>query len=237
MQEKIEWEPPILHEDNHSIVVVKPPGMPVQADSSGDPDLLELTRAAVARRHCKPGRAFLGLVHRLDRPVGGLVLFARTTKGASRLSAQLRQRTIHKEYLALVQGRILAQTSEELEHWISHPQSSARIGKTADARVARLRYRCLEQRDSCSLLAIELITGRKHQIRAQLAHIGHPILGDLRYGAAQPLSDRSIALRSWKIDYQHPTRDERIQVELPQEHWPQWPSGTRPRQRSIPASN
>ncbi len=203
---------PILHEDNHLLVVVKPPTIPVQKDRSGDPDLLSLLKADLKRRHQKPGNVFLGLVHRLDRPVGGVMVFAKTSKAAARLSEQIRSRTFEKTYLARVRG-----CPEPREHTLrdylvkDNRINVTRIAQPGEpgAKEAVLTY-CVEKSDKkTSLVRIQLQTGRPHQIRAQMANIGCPLVGDRKYGCGKAdKEDRPIALWSYEVGFKHPTRDE-----------------------------
>ncbi|MBB5022312.1 RluA family pseudouridine synthase [Desulfurispira natronophila] len=202
----------ILHEDNHTVVVFKPPGIPMQPDSSGDMSLLDMVRKSLARRHYKTGNVFVGMVQRLDRPVSGLVVLGRTSKGASRLSDQIRRHQVQKRYLALVHGRI-EPSKAECSDFMSSDEKGSRIDP--HGKLARLFYQVLWHDEAHSLLEVELKTGRKHQIRLQLAQRGHPIVGDLRYGAPEPLADRSIALCAWRLAYAHPTRSDMVALELP----------------------
>ncbi len=220
---------PVPYVDNHLLAVYKPSGLLVQGDHTGDPCLLDLGKIWLKRRYDKPGRVFLGMVHRLDRPVAGVVLFARTSKAAARLSGQFRDRTVEKRYLAVVHGRV-EWPDGRLVHHIERRERRSRIREaaTADSQEARLRYTVLERTDDCSLLSLVLETGRRHQIRIQLAHMGHPILGDLRYGAAAPLDNRQIALLAHSLAVDHPTRGERLVLTSPvPREWP-WvpPSST-----------
>jgi 23S rRNA pseudouridine1911/1915/1917 synthase len=207
----------VLHEDNHLLAVYKPAGMPTQAGHAGEPCLLDVAREYLRERYHKPGRVFLGLVHRLDRPVAGVVVLARTSKAASRLSQQFRSRTVTKIYRALVSGR-----PEPAEHTLVHhvelrPDGRAVLhdGPGGDRKEARLRYRVLRA-GSPSLLEVELGTGRKHQIRMQLARQGHPIVGDARYGSTVPFTAGAIALVAWRLEVVHPTQpDRRVEITVP----------------------
>lgn len=207
----------VLHADNHLLAVYKPPGMPTQAGQPGEPCLLEVAREYVRQRYDKPGRVFLGLVHRLDRPVGGVVIFARTSKAASRLSQQFRERTVTKTYRALVSGRP-SPAEHELVHYVGlRPDGRAVLfdAPGPDRKQARLRYRVVRA-GSPSLLEVELGTGRKHQIRLQLARHGHPIVGDSRYGSTVPFTAGAIALVAWQLVVTHPTQPElRIVLTVP----------------------
>jgi 23S rRNA pseudouridine1911/1915/1917 synthase len=213
---------PVFYEDNHLLAVYKPSGLLVQGDRTGDPCLLDLGKRWLKQRYHKPGKVFLGLVHRLDRPVAGVVLLARTSKAASRLSRQFRERTADKVYLAVVHGAV----ADESGRLIHHIERSDRVSRVVSAptdfsQEAGLRYTVLGTDGETSLLRIFLETGRRHQIRIQLAHMGYPILGDLRYGADQPLPDRQIALLAQRLSVNHPTRDERLALTCPiPQKWP-----------------
>jgi 23S rRNA pseudouridine1911/1915/1917 synthase len=212
----------VLHEDNHLLAVYKPAGMPTQAGRQGEPCLLDVAREYVRERYDKPGRVFLGLVHRLDRPVAGVVVLARTSKAASRLSQQFRARTVTKRYRALVGG-----CPEPAEHTLVHHVELRPDGRAVlhdapggDRKEARLRYRVLRA-GSPSLLEVELGTGRKHQIRMQLARHGHPIVGDARYGSTIPFTTSAIALVAWRLELTHPTQpDLRVVLAVPDELLP-----------------
>jgi len=215
---------PVIFEDNHLLALYKPAGLLVQGDESGEVCLLDLAKAWIKERHQKPGRVFLGLVHRLDRPVAGIMVFARTSKAAGRLSHQIRTRQMHKVYLAVVEGR-LPSAEGQLAHHIERGERASRIVSAATplSREARLGYRVREAAAGRSLVEIELQTGRKHQIRLQLAHLGCPIVGDVRYGALSPLPARQIALFARQIVLEHPTRREPVSLDAPLPvGWP-WP--------------
>ncbi len=206
----------LCYEDSHCLVVAKPFGMLVHSDETGDPSLEELVREYIRLRFDKPGKAYIGLVHRLDRPVGGLVLMARNSKAAARLSRQFQRRTVRKTYTAVVKG-CPENLTQRLEHGIFKPkgQSTVLIRDTAggDYAPAVLSYtvsRCLGE---VSILEVQLETGRPHQIRAQLAAIGHPILGDLRYGSGETLPDGRIGLFAHRLEFGSVVGGQRIQVE------------------------
>ncbi len=220
---------PVFHEDNHLLVLYKPAGLLAQGDETGAANLLDLAKGWIKQRHRKPGRVFLGLVQRLDRPVAGVMPFARTSKAAARLSAQLRTRQTRKIYLAVVEGRLPA-AAGALTHPIERRgRLSAVVPQpTSSSREARLSYRVVEASGGRSLVEIELETGRKHQIRLQLAHIGCPIMGDARYGSQAPLPSGQIALLAREVMFEHPTRREMLSFSCPlPAGWP-WPAATIP---------
>lgn len=186
--------------DNHLLVAEKPSNMPSQADISGDMDILTLMKAYVKEAYQKPGDAYLGLVHRLDRPVGGLMVFARTSKAAARLSAQIRARSMRRTYLAVVEGN--AMDTALLVGTVQHD------GKVQEAI---LSYVCLARNDVFSLLRVQLETGRKHQIRIQLAQQKLPIFGDMRYG--QGKTGQQIALYATSLALSHPTTKKQLTFE------------------------
>jgi 23S rRNA pseudouridine1911/1915/1917 synthase len=187
----------VLYEDNHLIAVFKPAGVLVQGDITGDPCLMDDVKKYLKEKYKKPGAVFLGLLHRLDRPVSGIVLFAKTSKGASRLSEQIRNHEVKKEYQALVEG-MPENKNGTLKNYLLHDEKTNRAkifdSKHAGALLSELSYETIEERGKNTLFKINLKTGRHHQIRAQLAHMGHPIVGDIKYGAKKPLPDKSIAL-------------------------------------------
>ncbi|MEZ4527496.1 MAG: RluA family pseudouridine synthase [Desulfobacterales bacterium] len=208
---------PILYTDNHLLALYKPAGLPVQGDDTRDISLLDLGKHWIKEKYAKPGNVFLGLVHRLDRPVAGVVLFCRTSKAAARISEQFRSKTAGKTYLAVLQGR-LKQPSGELLHYIQRiPHKSSRIvsHRAPSAAQALLTYRKKGESENTTLVEIDLKTGRHHQIRAQFSHIGHPIVGDLRYGAAAPLPEKQIALLAACLEISHPISGQRIRMESP----------------------
>ncbi len=216
----------VLYEDNHIIVVNKRPGELVQPDRSGSPALEETVKDYIKAKYAKPGAVFLGVVHRIDRPVGGAVLLARTSKALVRLNEQLKQRKFRKIYWAMVENRPAGPSAGELKHYIVRNgktnKSTAYDTLTAvperlreEAKEAILRYRLLGSSDRYHLLEIELLTGRHHQIRCQLSKIGCPIKGDLKYGAARSNKDGGISLWARRLSFEHPVTHETITVEAP----------------------
>jgi len=213
---------PVIYEDNHLLAIYKPSGLLVQGDRTGDICLLDLARQWIKERYDKPGKVFLAMVHRLDRPVAGVVLFARTSKAAGRLSQQFRDRTVDKRYLAVVHGEVLHRSARLIHHIERRGRLSRVVAHpTQQSQEARLRYTCLDSDGKTSLLQVSLETGRRHQIRIQLSALGHPIFGDLRYGADKPLPGRQIALLARRLSVHHPTRDERLDFTCPiPQLWP-----------------
>ena len=213
----------ILYLDNHLIAVRKPAGVLTQPDDSGTVSLMDQVKDWIKTEYKKPGKVFLGLVHRLDRPVSGIVVFARTSKGASRLSEQFREKTTKKIYRALVEGTPQPQKAS-LTHYLRKEKSlKATVfpRATPNAKEAVLDYEVIETLESTSLLDIHLHTGRFHQIRAQLAFIGHPIVGDKKYGAHSTLPEGQIALCAHRLIFKHPTSKEEISIESsPPSCWP-----------------
>ena len=197
--------PDILYEDNHVVVAVKPPNMLSQADKTGDTDMLSQVREYIREEYQKPGNVYLGLVHRLDRPVGGLMVFARTSKAASRLSAQLRTHDMGREYLCIATGPV--EDEFTLTDYVVRDEVLNRmVVCEADERgsqLAILHGRCIARREGTALCAIRLETGRKHQIRVQMSHAGAPLWGDNRYGYGIP--GQQIALWGYKLTFIHPT--------------------------------
>lgn len=203
---------PVLYEDNHIIAVVKLPGIPSQEDETGDPDMLTLIKQDLKVRHNKPGNVFLGLVHRLDRPVGGAMLFAKTSKAASRLSEAVRSRNFGKTYVCVVHGKP-AKQQDRLRHYIwkdaKRNQVTVYTEPAQDAKEAILEYKVCAEAGGYSLIAVKLHTGRPHQIRAQMAYIGCPLVADRKYGAPSTAAVSDIALWSTSVEAPHPVTKER----------------------------
>ena len=197
----------IVYEDNHLLVVVKPPNLLTQGDATGDKSLFDEAKEYIKITYQKPGDVYLGLVHRLDRPVGGLVALARTSKAASRLSEQLRTHAMQREYLAVVHGTQIAHTGTCTD-WLLDENGTVRVVQagTPGAKEAVLNWHTLAARDDSALLHIRLETGRKHQIRVQLKNMGHPIVQDMRYGDDAP--GEPIALWGAVLRLSHPTKRE-----------------------------
>lgn len=209
----------ILYEDNHLIAVNKAPGEIVQGDKTGDKPLSDTLKEYIKLKYNKPGEVFLGVPHRLDRPTSGVVLFARTSKALVRLNEMFKNHdAMHKTYWAIVHGA--PKLSEaRLENYLirNEPQNKSYIAKPGakDAKLAVLTYRTLTRGDHYSLLEVELLTGRHHQIRCQLAAIGCPIKGDLKYGAKRSNPDGSISLHARQITFVHPVRKEQLTITAP----------------------
>ncbi len=220
----------ILYEDNHLLVMNKRVGEIVQGDKTGDEPLSETLKAFIALRDSKPGRVFMGVPHRLDRPVSGIAIFAKTSKALERLNEAFRTGDVHKTYWALCVAR--PEPAEgELRHFLvrnerqnksyayadeaSARRAGGRGGISEGAKEARLRYRVLEDTDRYHLVEVELLTGRHHQIRCQLSAIGCPIKGDLKYGAPRSNRDGGICLHARSVRLVHPVRKDELVVEAP----------------------
>lgn len=199
--------------DNHILIAAKPAGLLTQPDDSGDESLEVFAKNWVKREYNKPGNVFLHAIHRLDRPVSGLVLFARTSKALSRLNEQSRNQEIERIYIAEVEG-ILPAKDGRLDHYLIHGDHKAIIAKPGDreAKHARLIYRWLKFEEHTTFISIQLETGRYHQIRAQFSATGHPIVGDKRYGAKTG-DGRAIHLHSAKLSLEHPVTKELVSFE------------------------
>lgn len=208
----------VVYEDNHIIIVNKASGEIVQGDKTGDKPLSDIVKEYIKVKYAKPGNVFLGVVHRLDRPVGGLVVFARTSKALSRLNEMFRTGDVHKTYWAVVKKHSIPE-EDTLTNWLvrnekqnkSYAYDKERLG----SKKAILKYRLRAESDNYMLLEVTLLTGRHHQIRCQLAHMGCPIKGDLKYGAPRSNPDGSISLLSRRVEFVHPVSKEPICVEAP----------------------
>jgi len=208
----------VLYEDNHLIAVLKPAGVLVQGDLHESRCLLEDVRAYLKETYQKPGNVFVGLIHRLDRPVSGIVLFAKTSKGASRLSEQFREHTIQKTYHALVEGK-MDQKEGVLIAKLEKDEETRKTSVSEQGKESKLAYRVVREIGKNSLLEIDLGTGRFHQIRAMLSFVGHPVVGDHKYGASTSLSQGAIALAATKLVFKKATGDEEIVVEIEVPIW------------------
>ncbi|MBS4220463.1 RluA family pseudouridine synthase [Bacillus sp. FJAT-49711] len=219
---------PILFEDNHLLVVEKPVNIPVQRDSTGDLDLLTLLKQDLKVRYEKPGNVYLGLVHRLDRPVGGIMVFAKTSKAASRLSDEIRRRSMERKYLAVVRGA-LPRKQGVLEHYLYKDQRKNIVytvqSTDKNGKQAILEYEVIEQNGDFSLLTINILTGRSHQIRVQLSASGYPLFGDQKYGQALNKPGQQIALWAHSLKFTHPIKKEIVEFQSfpPKEYpWNMW---------------
>jgi len=235
----------VVYEDNHIIIVYKESGEIVQGDKTGDRPLSDIVKDYIKEKYQKPGAVFLGVVHRLDRPVSGLVVFARTSKALTRLNNMFRDGEVHKTYWAIVsktedgrskreevrrkteEGRgEMDDSSHTLEHWLvrieKQNKSYAYDHEVPNSKKAILKYRVIGHSDRYTLLEVNLLTGRHHQIRCQLAAMGCPIKGDLKYGSKRSNPDGSISLLSHRVEFIHPVSKERIVVESPLPNDPLW---------------
>lgn len=206
----------ILYEDNHQIVVNKPAGVLTQPDDTDNESLEELVKTWIKIKYNKQGNVFIGTVHRIDKPVSGVVLFARTSKALSRLNDSMRQKHTHKMYLATVEGHV-ANLEGTLEHYLVHDDYHARVTHPKDpsGKLCRLHYRLIEQKENNALVEVVLETGRYHQIRAQMSAIGHPIVGDRKYGSRQQYQEGAIALQHYRLQIPHPITGELQTFEAP----------------------
>ena len=247
MQARKDKSMQVVYEDNHIIIVNKESGEIVQGDKTGDRPLSEIVKDYIKEKYQKPGAVFLGVVHRLDRPVSGLVVFARTSKALTRLNKMFAEKDhIKKTYWAIVEklkmkderyghlqgdksnhiSHLSSFTSQEVTHWLvrneQQNKSYAYDHEVPRSKKAQLRYRVLTQGDNYDLVEVELLTGRHHQIRCQLSTIGRPIKGDLKYGAKRSNPDGSISLQSHRIEFVHPVSKETICIEAPIPNDPLW---------------
>lgn len=210
--------PEILYEDNHIIIVNKRSSDLVQGDGTGDEPLDDIVRAYIKEKYNKPGDVFLGVVHRLDRPVSGCVVYARTSKALTRLSELFRTRDVKKTYWAVVTDRPPAEEGM-LSNWLKKNEKQNKsyvyASEVKGSKLAELSYRILGRSEKYYLLEVDLQTGRHHQIRAQLAAVGCPIKGDLKYGAKRSNEGGGISLHSRRISFVHPVKNEEIRTEAP----------------------
>ena len=217
----------VLFEDNHIIIVNKRAGDISQGDKTGDKPLSDVVKEYVKEKYNKPGEVFLGVVHRLDRPTSGIIIFARTSKALERLNKMLREKTIHKTYWAVVKNQPKKEKDTLINFLKKNPKNnkSTAYNKEIDgSKKAILHYKTIKKLDNYSLLEIDLETGRHHQIRCQLANISSPIKGDLKYGFKRSNKDGSIHLHARKINFIHPVSKEEISVTAPLSKDPIWDS-------------
>jgi 23S rRNA pseudouridine1911/1915/1917 synthase len=218
----------VLHEDNHLLVVDKAAGLLVQADRSQDSCLVDEAKSYLKVKYDKPGNVYLGLIHRLDRNVSGVVLLARTSKAASRLSDQFRRKSVAKTYLAVTEGK-MNPPQGDLKAWLAAEGDHQGITRAenqpfSEGKESLLSYRVLDQASGRSLIEVRPVTGRRHQIRAQLTLAGCPLVGDVKYGATRGLPDHRIALHAQSLEFDHPVGGDRLKIVAPlPEDWP-WPA-------------
>jgi len=220
----------VLYEDNHLIAVNKQAGQIVQGDKTGDIPLSALVAEYLRITYKKPGDAFIGVIHRIDRPVSGVVLFARTSKGLSKMNELFRSRAVKKTYWALVEGKV-TQESGTLVNYLSKNEEKNTSRALTEPREGYLRcelnFKVLEVLDNYTLLEVDPLTGRHHQIRVQLSAAGWPIKGDVKYGARRGNADRSICLHARSVSFEHPVKKEAVCIESPApESWPLPGSGS-----------
>jgi 23S rRNA pseudouridine1911/1915/1917 synthase len=206
----------VLYEDNHLLVVIKPQGIPTQADSSGDTDMLTLCKQYIKEKYNKPGEVYLGIVHRLDRPVGGVMVFARTSKAAARLSEQIRKGEFKKTYICMCEGK---PKGGKMEHYLRKDFKDNKVKvvsqDTEGAKYSLLKYEVIGFKDNIATCQVDLITGRSHQIRIQFAASGYPLINDMKYNKkAKP--GNWIALYSKSIAFEHPTKKEPVEFSAPE---------------------
>jgi 23S rRNA pseudouridine1911/1915/1917 synthase len=208
----------VIFEDNHIIVINKRPGDIVQGDKTGDTPLSEVVKEYIKHKYNKPGNVYLGVVHRLDRPTSGIVLFAKTSKALPRLNKLFADKVAKKTYWAIVK-QIPEKTSDTLIHWLKRNpkqnKSYAHKNEVPESKKAILEYRLIKKMDRYALLEIDLQTGRHHQIRSQLSGIGSPIKGDLKYGFDRSNANGSIHLHARRLEFVHPVKKETITLEAP----------------------
>lgn len=197
----------VLYEDNHIIVVFKPENILSQADSTGDTDMLTIIKDYIKKKYNKPGNVYLGLVHRLDRPVSGVMVFARTSKAASRLSKQIQNHEFSKQYLAVINGILPEKEGELCDYLAKDSNGNTRVVSPSNGKKSILKYKVIAEKDNYSLVEITLITGRHHQIRVQFSSRGYPLVGDQRYGNRDK---KQIALCSYKLSFCHPITKEKL---------------------------
>jgi 23S rRNA pseudouridine1911/1915/1917 synthase len=214
----------VIYEDNHIIIVSKQSGEIVQGDKTGDRPLSEMVKDYLKEKYHKPGAVFLGVVHRLDRPVSGLVVFARTSKALSRLNRMFAEGEVHKTYWAIVKAKDMGSGADDgewhtLTHWLvrneQQNKSYAYAQEKPRSKKAILNYRVIGRSDNYRLLEVNLLTGRHHQIRCQLSAAGYPIKGDLKYGAPRSNPDGSISLLARRVEFIHPVSNQPVVVEAP----------------------
>ena len=204
----------VIFEDNHIIVVEKPAGVPTQADDSGVLDMQTIIKQYLKEKYNKPGNVFVGIVHRLDRNVGGIMVFAKTSKGASRLSEEIRERRFHKRYIAILDG-VLDKKEDVLEDYLLKNEKLNKVSvvskDTPNAKFAKLSYKVIGESKNRTKVAINLYTGRAHQIRVQFASRGHALIGDTKYGK---IKAECVLLWAYEVEFKHPVKDEIVKFTL-----------------------
>ena len=204
----------VVYEDNQIIVVIKPQNIPSQADSSGDKDMLTLVKEYIKEKYNKPGNVYVGLVHRLDRPTGGLMVFAKTSKAASRLSDSIKQNEVNKNYLAVVEGKLKNVNGSLKDYLLKNEKTNmvSVVGQAVNgAKYAELNYQTLCERENLSLVKVNLITGRSHQIRAQFKNMGNVLYNDFKYGSK---TKGNLALWSYELKLIHPTKKQKLTFKM-----------------------
>ncbi len=198
----------VVYEDNHILVVIKPQNIPTQSDITGDTCMVDMVEKYLREKYDKKGNVYVGLVHRLDRPTGGLMIFAKTSKAAARLSESIATKDFEKSYLAVVNGEV-KEASGTLKNYLKKNARTNTVAVvpelTTGAKYAELNYKVLDKKDKVTLVKVNLVTGRSHQIRVQFKHIGNPVYGDVRYGGDTLAKGHNLALWAYKIKFQHPT--------------------------------
>jgi len=208
----------VLYEDNHLIAIAKKSGVLVQGDKTGDQNLTESLTEFLKDKYKKSGNVFTGLIHRIDRPVSGVVIFGKTSKGLVRMNEMFQKREVHKTYLCLVEGKLTelnGQLTSFLKKNESKNKSFATDKEKHGYKKSVLNFKVVQVLDRYTLVEVDPETGRHHQIRVQLSNIGHPIKGDLKYGAKRSNSDGSISLHAWKLSFVHPVKKEKIEIQAP----------------------
>jgi len=208
----------VIYEDNHLLVVEKPENMPMQKDESNDLDLLSACKDYLVKKYNKPGEAYLGLVHRLDRPVGGVCVFAKTSKAASRLSKQISDNTFHKEYLAVVNDNGLKDSDLFIDNLLKDSKTNM-VKVDPKGKESKLTYEVLKRKDNLALVKVKLITGRAHQIRVQFSSRNHGLWGDQRYNKKAIVGEQ-IALHAYRLTFEHPTTKEVLTFTSPISRYP-----------------
>lgn len=203
----------VVYEDNHIIVVIKPQNIPTQEDDSKDKDLLTMIKEYIKVKENKPGNVFVGMVHRLDRPTGGVMVFAKTSKAASRLTQEMHTDDFKKRYLAVVNGKPREKRAKLTNYLLKNPRTNTVQvvpELTTNAKRAELTYEVLDEKEKVSLVSVQLHTGRSHQIRVQMKHIGCPIYGDVKYGGDILAKGHNLALWAYELKFIHPTTKENM---------------------------